>query len=257
MVLQQFSFKTLFVEKFMLRTIRIKLKSRLFLQNMSSTQIPLSLLLGFTTNGMISIFPLLTFHSWAVISLLHQHTAFTFQLIRYARACLNYQDFMERGKVLTTKLLSHGYQKFKLVQTLKFCRRHRFQNCFWCFCQWRTISRLPKSRTYASTYISFVQAYGHSGLAYHVMLTIRGRLITPLIFGFMSVGLNILIRHSFTVLWVWITAWVPWSQVHRLCYMRVNNVVANTKTVQNIKNDFNAALTHLLFFRFFYLKKIV
>ena len=29
-------------------------------------------------NGMTSIFPLLTFHSWAVISLLHQHTAFTF-----------------------------------------------------------------------------------------------------------------------------------------------------------------------------------
>ena len=26
------------------------------------------------------------------------------QLIRYARACSNYQDFMERGKVLTTKL---------------------------------------------------------------------------------------------------------------------------------------------------------
>ena len=33
------------------------------------------------------------------------------QLIRYARACSNYQDFMERGKVLTTKLLSQGYQK--------------------------------------------------------------------------------------------------------------------------------------------------
>ena len=28
------------------------------------------------------------------------------QLIRYARTCSNYQDFMERGKVLTTKLLS-------------------------------------------------------------------------------------------------------------------------------------------------------
>ena len=26
----------------------------------------------------------------------------------------------------------------------------------------------------------------------------------------MSVGLDILIRHSFTNLWVWITAWVPW-----------------------------------------------
>ena len=37
-----------------------------------------NLLLGFTTNGMTSIFPLLTFHSWAVISLLHQHKVFTF-----------------------------------------------------------------------------------------------------------------------------------------------------------------------------------
>ena len=33
------------------------------------------------------------------------------QLIRYARACSNYQDYMERWKVLTTKLLSQGYQK--------------------------------------------------------------------------------------------------------------------------------------------------
>ena len=41
------------------------------------------------------------------------------QLIRYARTCSNNQDFMERGKVLTTKLLSQGYQKTKLVGTLK------------------------------------------------------------------------------------------------------------------------------------------
>ena len=33
------------------------------------------------------------------------------QLIRYTRACSNYQDFMERGKVLTTRLLSQGYKK--------------------------------------------------------------------------------------------------------------------------------------------------
>ena len=47
------------------------------------------------------------------------------QLIRYVRACSNYQDFMERGKVLTTKLLSQGYQKTKLVATFKkFCGRH-------------------------------------------------------------------------------------------------------------------------------------
>ena len=35
-------------------------------------------------------------------------------------------------------------------------------------------------------------------LAYQVMLTIRGRLITPFILGSMSVDLNIQIRHSFT-----------------------------------------------------------
>ena len=47
------------------------------------------------------------------------------QLIRYARVCSNYQDFMERGKVLTTKLLSQGYQKTKVVATLKkFYGRH-------------------------------------------------------------------------------------------------------------------------------------
>ena len=47
------------------------------------------------------------------------------QLIRYARACSNYQDFMERGKVLTTKLFSQGYKKTKLVATLnKFYVRH-------------------------------------------------------------------------------------------------------------------------------------
>ena len=35
-------------------------------------------------------------------------------------------------------------------------------------------------------------------LAYQVMISIRGRLIIPFILGSMSVGLNILIRHSFT-----------------------------------------------------------
>ena len=47
------------------------------------------------------------------------------QLIRYARACSNYQDFNERGKVLTTKLLSQEYQKTKLAATFKkFYDRH-------------------------------------------------------------------------------------------------------------------------------------
>ena len=52
------------------------------------------------------------------------------QLIRYARTCSNYQDFMERGKVLTQKLLSQGYQKTKLVATLKkfYGRHHNLVN---------------------------------------------------------------------------------------------------------------------------------
>ena len=49
------------------------------------------------------------------------------------------------------------------------------------------------------------------------MLTIRGRLITPFVLGSMSVGLNILIRHSFMDLWVWITALVPWPQLLWTC----------------------------------------
>ena len=98
------------------------------------------------------------------------------QLIRCARACSNYQDFMERGYVFTTRLLTQGYQKTKLVATLKTLytgsktswssqslQCGSFQNCFWCFCQWRVISRLPRSRICASTYISLVQAYGHGG----------------------------------------------------------------------------------------------
>ena len=55
----------------------------------------------------------------------HFYGIYVSQVIRYARACSNYQDFMEHGKVLTTKLLSQGYQKTKLVATLKkFYGRH-------------------------------------------------------------------------------------------------------------------------------------
>ena len=53
-------------------------------------------------------------------------------------------------------------------------------------------------------------------LAYQVMLTIRGRLITPFVLGSMSVSLSILIRHSFKDLWVWMAALVPWPQLLKL-----------------------------------------
>ena len=41
------------------------------------------------------------------------------QLIRYARTCSNYQDFMERGKVLTTKLWTRGIEKPNWKQHLR------------------------------------------------------------------------------------------------------------------------------------------
>ena len=52
------------------------------------------------------------------------------QFIRYVRTCSNYQDFMERGKVLTTKFLSQRYQKTKLVAKLKkfYGRHHNLAN---------------------------------------------------------------------------------------------------------------------------------
>ena len=88
------------------------------------------------------------------------------QLICYARACSNYQDFIECGKVLTTKLLSRGYQKAKLVVALRSSMGDikiwsvptmwQFPELFLLFFQRQVISRRPKPWTYASTYISFI-----------------------------------------------------------------------------------------------------
>ena len=47
------------------------------------------------------------------------------QLIRYARACSNYNDFSTRCRTLISKLITQGYIKTKLnVATKKFCGRH-------------------------------------------------------------------------------------------------------------------------------------
>ena len=47
------------------------------------------------------------------------------QLVRYARACCKYPDFVDRGKLLTNQLFSQGYRKAKLVSTVKkFYGRH-------------------------------------------------------------------------------------------------------------------------------------
>ena len=68
--------------------------------------------------GFICFFPIVNFPFLSSnIPSAPAYGVFVSQLIRYASACSNYQDFMKRGKVLTTKLLSQGYQKTKLVAT--------------------------------------------------------------------------------------------------------------------------------------------
>ena len=47
------------------------------------------------------------------------------QLIRYARARVQYSDFLERGQLLSQKLLSQGYVTPRLESSLrKFYSRH-------------------------------------------------------------------------------------------------------------------------------------
>ena len=71
-------------------------------------------------------FPLFTFSflSSNIPSAL-AYGAYVSQVARYARACCKYQDFVDRGKLLTNKLFSQGYRKVKLVSTVtKFHGRH-------------------------------------------------------------------------------------------------------------------------------------
>ena len=50
---------------------------------------------------------------------------YAFQLIRYARCCLDYSDLLSRHRVLVTRLLSQGYKVNRLANTFKkFYDRH-------------------------------------------------------------------------------------------------------------------------------------
>ena len=53
------------------------------------------------------------------------HGIYISQLIRYSRACGSYQDFLDRGLLLTMKLLNQGFLLVKLKSSLwKFYGRH-------------------------------------------------------------------------------------------------------------------------------------
>ena len=59
------------------------------------------------------------YSNFNVVHFLSLYGVYVSQLIRYNSACSNYQDFVERGKVLTTKLLSQGYKKKKQTKKKK------------------------------------------------------------------------------------------------------------------------------------------
>ena len=46
---------------------------------------------------------------------------FISQMIRYSRACGSYQDFLDRGFLLTRKLLNQGFLLVKLKSSLRTC----------------------------------------------------------------------------------------------------------------------------------------
>jgi hypothetical protein len=76
-----------------------------------------------TTKEMISIFPLSTFHLY--VATFQQYGVYISQMIRYSRAYSFYHDFLDRGLLLTRKLLNQEFLLVKLKSSLrKFYGRH-------------------------------------------------------------------------------------------------------------------------------------
>ena len=71
-------------------------------------------------------FPMLNFpFIWSNIPAAPAYGVYISRLIRYSRACGSYQDFLDRGLLLTRKLLIQGFLLIKLKSSLqKFYRRH-------------------------------------------------------------------------------------------------------------------------------------
>ena len=67
---------------------------------------------------------------------------FVSQLIRYARVCSKYEDFLLRGSILVSKLLKQGYSSRKLQTTYRklYGRHtdlvHKFDTCVSHYVEW-------------------------------------------------------------------------------------------------------------------------
>ena len=81
-------------------------------------------------------FPIVNFpHLSSNIPLSPAYGVYISQLIRYARACSTYEHFKYRGKILTDKLLSQGYQESRLISTFrKFYGRYNDLICDFGVC---------------------------------------------------------------------------------------------------------------------------
>ena len=77
------------------------------------------------TSEMISIFPLWTFHLYVATFQQHLHMEYISQLFWYSRVCGSYHDFLDRGLLLTRKLLNQGFLMVIMKLSLqKFYSRH-------------------------------------------------------------------------------------------------------------------------------------
>jgi hypothetical protein len=66
---------------------------------------------------------------------------YVFQLIRYSRACGSYQDFLDRGLLLTQMLLNQGFLFVKLKPSL---RKIEIIFLFVNYCQFRDVGQVMK-----------------------------------------------------------------------------------------------------------------
>ena len=91
------------------------------------------------TKETISIFPLWTFHLYGACA----YGVYIFQLIRYSRTCGSYHDFLDRGLLLTIKLLHQGFLVVMMKTQLRklYGSQHDLVNPLWNICV--TISSCP------------------------------------------------------------------------------------------------------------------
>ena len=77
---------------------------------------------NFTTKEIISIFPLWNFpFICSNIPAAPAYAVYISQMIRYSRACGSYQDFLDRGFLLTRKLQNQGFLLVKLKLSRRKC----------------------------------------------------------------------------------------------------------------------------------------